>query len=335
MKFPRIILVLTALALAACGGEGGKSSKVPSNGSPYEVFIVADDAQWQGALGDTLRAVLGAPVEMINQYEPQFSVLRIRPTAFTNLIARHRNILIIKNGAEFDRTTVTAHYDLYAAPQMVLSVTGPTLADITAYVSDHRTELVQVLELAERDRALAANRRHNQKTLSEMVGERFGGMHIDIPQGFGLRGKQPDFIYFSHERPISTQGIFIYSYPYEGKEDFEPDRLIARRNEFAKRIPGPSKGSYMATVVNDSMPDVNPYVRYVSIGGRHWAKMSGFWNVHNDFMGGPFFSYSTLDRATGRIVTVDCFVFSPKHPKRNIFRQLEDLVFSVTFPAGE
>ena len=62
--------------------------------------------------------------------------------------------------------------------------------------------------------------------------------------------------------------------------------------------------------------------------------MRGFWDVEGDFMGGPFVSYTTVDTATDRVVTLDCYVYSPKLPKRNYMREVEHLLHLVKFPAA-
>ena len=43
--------------------------------------------QWTGEVGDTLRAVLTAPVPWLNQTEPLFDVLRIREQDLTGMLA--------------------------------------------------------------------------------------------------------------------------------------------------------------------------------------------------------------------------------------------------------
>lgn len=322
-------LWLVALLGCVLCGCGGGSERVSSNGGLYEIFVVCNDDKWQGELGDTMRHVLQQPIEMLNQSEPQFDVLQVGPAAFSNIIGRHRNLLFIRTGSEYKQASITAQYDVYAAPQIVLTLSGPTTGSIIRYVSDHRQELVQVLELAERNRALSAAARYNERTLGELVKDKFG-IKIDIPKGYKLRAEGEDFIWISHERPQISQGFFIYSYPHAGREDFDREHLLERRNEFAARIPGPVEGSYMTTFSED--PDLAPIVRYVDIGGRHWARMSGFWDVHGDFMGGPFFTYSTVNHATNRVVALDCYLYSPKQPKRNFYYQLEHLVFSVSVP---
>lgn len=55
-----------------------------------------------------------------------------------------------------------------------------------------------------------------------------------------------------------------------------------------------------------------PDYRMFRLEGRLWCELRGFWDVHGDFMGGPFVSYTTVDTATGRVLTIDCYVYSPK-----------------------
>ena len=73
----------------------------------------------------------------------------------------------------------------------------------------------------------------------------------------------------------------------------------------------------------------------MKIGDRTWAELRGFWDVENDFMGGPFVSYSTLDEATGRVLTIDGYVYSPKLDKRNFMREVEHLVYMIDFPKAQ
>ena len=77
-----------------------------------------------------------------------------------------------------------------------------------------------------------------------------------------------------------------------------------------------------------------PRYRFFRLEGRAWVEMRGFWDVEGDFMGGPFVSYTTVDTATDRVFTLDCYVYSPKLPKRNYMREVEHLLHLVKFPAA-
>lgn len=319
--FRNLTIVLSLALMFACDGD---TKKMQSSGGPYEIFVVCSDDKWKSEIGDTLRAILLEPVPMLNQREPMFDVICIPPSAYSGMVLQHKNVLFIKTGSEYAEPALTAEYDLYAAPQILVSLTAPTDAQATAYVWEHRYELRTIFELAERERALALGAKFNEKKIQDEIAEKFD-MKMTVPRGYKLRDSKPDFMWISYELPHASQGFMIYSYPYSGKENFSLDSLVARRNQFNALIPGPVEGSFMTTA------DVEPDLEHVRIDGRYWAQMRGFWDVDGDFMGGPFVSYSTVDLAARRVVTVDCYVYSPKKHKRNYLRQLETLIYSISF----
>ena len=315
-------------ALAACGGTVDRPTT--ATGAPYEIVVSVAQPQWDGAVGDTLRAVLLEEVPMLNQAEPQFDVLRIVPAGMDKFIRRHRNILLVRVGGQYPSEQISVAYDVYSRPQVVVTMSAPDDASMAAFISDNRRELAELFLVTERERALSSARAYKEKALEQQVMRMFG-MKIDIPRGYRLRNvADDDFIWMSNEYPQASQGLVIYSYPYTGRQDFEPGHLIAARARFVSLIPGPSEGSYMVT-----SPYIDPQISYMRIDGRFWAELRGFWDVENDFMGGPMVSYSTLDTRTNRVVTLDLYVYSPKQHKRNLLRGLESIIYSVEFPEEE
>ena len=47
-------------------------------------------------------------------------------------------------------------------------------------------------------------------------------------------------------------------------------------------------------------------------------------------MGGPFVSYTLLDTVYNRVVTLDGFLYAPSDPKRDLLRQVEAILKSLT-----
>lgn len=128
-----------------------------------------------------------------------------------------------------------------------------------------------MLEKAERDRTIDFGRKFPDKFLAGLVKEQFG-VDFSVPQGYKLRAKGDDFLWISYEFPQASQGFFIYSYPYTGKQALTVEALTEARNRFAARIPGPSEGSYMITA------DVyEPDLRTFRLEGRLWVELRGFW----------------------------------------------------------
>lgn len=331
-----LVVVMCAAVAVSCRSfhtlGGGKSAQ----GAPYEVLVVCNGAEWEGAVGERLRALFGRPVEMINQQEPMFKVLRVAASDFKNLLPSHRNILKVIISPEIVEAAVKVQYDVEAAPQVVMTLQAPSVEAATAYLEEYGDELLQAFEIAERDRTIAYAARHSNKALSELMLSKFD-VKMDVPKGYALRSEGDNFVWASYEFPAASQGFFAYSYPYRGKAHMTVDDLVFERNMFAQRIPGPSDGSYMTTV--SRIPNIEgtdyvpftPDYRVVRINGRVWIEMRGLWEVENDFMGGPFVSYTTVNEATREVFTLDCYVYSPKLGKRNFLRPLEHLVYLVDF----
>ena len=100
---------------------------------------------------------------------------------------------------------------------------------------------------------------------------------MKIPKGYILAQQSDDFLWFRYEFPAASQGFMLYSYPYEGKQSLSEEALLAARNRFAARIPGPSDGSYMTT-----SKVFTPRYRFFRLEGRAWVEMRGFWDVEGD-----------------------------------------------------
>lgn len=324
--------LMVGIAIAASGCKGCRDRDRPptlpgSHGAAFDVIVVANHSAWDGVLGDSVRSVMRAPVPMINSYEPQFYLIRSTPQAHSVHLRRHRNTIVLDISPEHAEPRMVTENNRFAAPQIIVYVQGPNQAALARYVGEHGHYLRQIFAIAERDRFLALAHRSPAVQLQTLVQEKFG-FEMSIPQGFTLANNLDNFLWLRQEYPQSSQGIVIYTYPHSGPEDFTLEALMARRNGFVGLIPGEVAGSYMTTY-----PDLGPEISSFGIRGRQWIEMRGFWDVHGDFMGGPFVSYTTLDAPRNRIVTLDFYVYSPdpKKPKRNLLRQLESKVHGVRF----
>lgn len=322
-----LAIAFAALSVSGCKSfyKLGSEPGITAQGAAYELVVVCNTPTWEGEAGETLRSILQQPVPALNQQEPMWNVLRVTPDGFKNVIAKHRNVikLLVDENVE---PAIGIQYDVSAHPQTVMLIQAPTQAALSEYIEESKENILYVLEKSERDRTLEYANKYYEGSLRAMIQEKFG-VDMKVPKGYMLRSSSEDFIWISYEHKLASQGFFIYSYPYKGAQSLRPEALVAARNKFASRIPGPSEGSYMITY-----DEAEPLSRAIRINGRLWVEMRGLWDVKNDFMGGPFVSYSTVDTETNRVVTLDCYVYSPQLPKRNYIRPLEHLVYLMEFP---
>lgn len=339
--FNLFVVAATLLFVVGCDSLGSvTSTKKTAQGAPYEVLVVCDGREWESELGTELREVLETPIDMLNQVEPMFDVVRITQRDFKHLLPSYRNIIKVLCSSDVAQASIVAKYDEVATPQIVLTFQGPSIESMVAYLKENGNSLLQVLEMAERDRNVAMAKHQDNTVLEKLIYDKFG-VELPLASGYRLRAEGDNFIWISNEFPVASQGFFIYAQPFTGVESVTTKALVKSRNEYAKRIPGPSDGSYMTTVKRIPNLEDNGYVEFVPerktlvVNGREWVELRGFWEVEGDFMGGPFVSYTTLNENTNEMLTIDCYVYSPKDDKRNYLRPLEHLIYGVTLPTKE
>ena len=51
---------------------------------------------------------------------------------------------------------------------------------------------------------------------------------MTVPKGYVLAADEKDFLWARYEYPTASQGFFIYSYPYRGKESLSPGACSRR-----------------------------------------------------------------------------------------------------------
>ena len=297
-----------------------------SQGAPYEVVTICNQPIWEGAVGEQLRTILRAQDPYLNAQETLYDLFQVTPHNVTNIVDTHRNQIEVKVDPTLEAASAGARYDVTASPQIIITLQGPSQEAIADYLKSHAETLVQLLEKTERDRSIAYAERHFEPFIQEQILKTFG-VEMDVPKGYVLAKQTEDFMWMPYEYPAASKGFMLYSRPYEGPESLSDIAVERARLKFAAEIPGPSDGSYMTT--SYAFP---PIYRTVKIDGRFWVELRGFWDVENDFMGGPFVSYTTLDNATNRVLTLDCYIYSPKLKKRNFMRDVEHLVYMIHFP---
>jgi hypothetical protein len=124
-------------------------------------------------------------------------------------------------------------------------------------------------------------------------------------------------------------GILIYEEPYTDTSAFAADYILAARDSLSSiHIPGPSEGSYMILAKEVIEP---VFTRIDDFPTGFAVETRGLWMVKNDFMGGPYISFTFVDPKLERVITLDGYVYNPSDLKRNFIRQLESIFHTISF----
>jgi hypothetical protein len=321
-----LLIVVAGIFLHSCKCTGGPQLMPNVSGKAGEVVIVVNKGEWESEAGASLRSILAADEPYLPQREPMFTLVNIPENAFTSIFQTHRNLILVKILPEAAESKLVIQENVWAAPQIVVTISGPDGESVAKKITDEKERLSGAILMAERNRNINNAKRYEERTLREVVSLEFGGSPY-FPKGYSIKKKTDNFIWISYETTYTNQGVFIYKFPYRDSTSFSYNSLVAVRNYMLENnVPGPVEKSFMTTNLL-----IEPGIRWVKYNKRDFVEMKGLWEVQNDFMGGPFVSHFFLDKENQNVIALEAFVYAPRYDKRNYLRQVESIIYSFEF----
>lgn len=324
------LLVALAIMAAACGNKSEKPRKDRSAGGTSEILVVTqNDEQWDGMMGDTIRAFFLQPQYGLPQPEALNKLAHINVNGFSDMFKKHKCLLIAEINPNLKESVVETGEDVWAAPQRVIKIVAPNRTAWCQTFNEQKEAYKVMFDKVERDRIMTVLRPSNDVKITQRVKEKLG-FDITIPSGFFISKDEPDFLWIRKELEKNSFGIFIYTTPYKDTLQLEMNSMVSLRDRMLQKyVPGPSAGSFMTTEKEFVPPLVNYTATYPT---GFAAEMRGMWCLVGDYMAGPFISYTFPDNRTGNLVTLEGYVYYPNHDKRDDLLQLQSILYSVRMP---
>ncbi len=320
-----LFLAIAAISLISCSEAKRKQALLPNiSGKAGEVIIVIDKGQWEGAVGTTLRDSLACDCPFLPQREPLYTLVDLAPSGFTQMFQLHRNIIIVNIKPDVTEPGILYRNDVWARPQCVIRINAADSETAVQLIKENSRKIISYLEQAERDRVIANAKRYEELSISPVITEMIGGAP-HFPSGYKIKKKTEDFIWVEYNPQYVTQGVFVFKYPVtEGGQMMELDNILDNCNEIMKNnVPGMFDNTYM--MISDF---ARPSIEYKRYKGLEFAEIRGFWEVYNDFMGGPFVSHAFYSQDGKEVIVLQGFVYAPKYDKRHYLRQVESILYS-------
>ena len=314
------------------------STKPAHSGAAGEIIVVTSNSVWDAGVDTIIRDLFQYYLPMLPQPEAAFTIMHYTPDQFSMILERHRNIITIKVDSNItqQQNRIDLLKDKWSKEQLVLEIEASSIEEVGLMLNEKSQDLISIINSKENERLSWLFTAYPAKPIMNLVEKKFG-VSLVIPQGFDLAKDSTDFLWLKREKSRNLSGnmyyviqnIVIYTSPFISDDAFEDTLLLQTRDQFVRKIPGPSDGSYMTTVYAFQDMDLFPEGNDVSIDGQYGRLIRGLWKMENDFMGGPFISLSTYDEANNRIITIEGEIFAPKFDKREYLRELEAILFSA------
>ena len=301
-----------------------------ASGLPYEMLVVMDDEQWERPLGRAVFNVLDTDVPGLPQSERSFRITRVAPSGFnSNMFRIMRNVIKVDIQNIYTQPKLKFARNVYAYPQMVMTLQAPDEASLAQYVEDNAQSILDFFTKAEMNREIDNLREKHNPEVSRLAQEILG-VDIWVPWEVNKFKKGKDFLWASTNTGKKDMSIVLYSYPYTDKNTFTLDYFLNKRDSVMKvNIPGGPEGSYMTTQ-RDYV-----YVKDATVQGKYAQVARGLWRVQGDRMGGPFVSHSRVDEANGRVIVAEAFIYAPESLKRDLMRRMEAALYTLQLPQTE
>ena len=326
------LAVMAILTLASCSEEKRKKALLPNiSGKAGEVIVVIDKNAWEGEVGITLRDTLAADCPFLPQAEPLYTLVDVAPSGFNNMFQIHRNIIIMNISSKVTEPGVVLRQNVWAGPQCVIHINAPDNETAVALIKENSRKIITTIEQAERDRVIANTKKYEELSIAPAVKEVFGGSP-HFPSGYKIKSKTSDFIWVTYAPQGTQQSILVFKYPVvDGENMMSRESLTTNINAMLqKNVPGMFDNTYMTIA-----PVAAPSVIYMDYKGHAFAEVRGLWDVHNDFMGGPFVAHAFYSQDGKDIIVMLAFVYAPKYDKRQYLRQIESLLYSFEWAEAE
>ncbi len=331
--FTYLLAVAAAvLALASCNQKKAQKALLPNiSGKAGEVIIVIDKGAWEGAVGNTLRDTLAADCPFLPQAEPLYTLVNVAPSGFNNMFKVHRNIILMNINSNVVEPGVVYRQDVWAEPQCVIGINAPNNETAVTLIKENSGKILTTLEQAERDRVIRNAKKFEERSITPAINNLLGGTP-HFPSGYQLKAKNSEFIWVTYAPQNTQQSILAFKYPVvEGEQMMSRENLTADINAMLERnVPGMFDNTYMMIA-----PAIQPSVKYMKYKGRDFAEIRGLWDVHNDYMGGPFVAHAFYSQDGKDMIVLLAFVYAPKYDKRHYLRQIESLLYSFEWEKDE
>lgn len=260
------------------------------------------------------------------QGEPLFDLVNVPHAGFKKIFRTTRNIIQTTISSTVAEPSVTMKDDVWAYPQATVEIKAKNAQQFDELFSKNGNKILAYFLAAEKERLTMNYQKYYEKLVFNKLNTEMG-VTMRVPPGFAITREKENCYWYKYETPDISQGILLYSIPYDSDSTFTLNYLVAKNDSVLEiNIPGPTAGSYMQ--IEKSLDQIFKITEH---NKNYAAEMRGLWRLEGDFMGGPYILLAELDATNQRVVVAFGYVYAPSKNKRNLLQQVEAMIYSLKF----
>ena len=314
-------------------------SQLPkAKGGFSDIIVVVDNIAWKQTLKLTFDSLLAPEVSGLYSPEPEFDLINVSHSGFKGLLKEQRIIVLVEIGPENIKSGVSYKMNQFARGQLFIKIKAVTKTEISEVIHSNRLAIFEKLNdhrmLGLRQDVL---KNRNTKWSNNLLENH--QLNLIIPKEYHQLKSEKGLIYFAKKAKANCEngphlecayqtGILIHYFPYSDEKTFTPAYILNKRDSITKiHIFGPEKKGQLTYMEYEKSFPIS--FSNTKINNEFALGIKAWWNMVNATMGGPFISYTFLDKKNNRVIMVDAFVFAPNFRKRNFIKELDAIVQSI------
>lgn len=331
MKRALFSTILFAIAIVA-GGCRTKVTLPEKNimGKAYDVVVLCQDDIWRGDLSYAVCDLLEERAPGLTRPEGYFNIVKqVEPAKATELDRKYSNVLVISINPTVAESTYSVAKNTYARPQTLVTVTAPSIESAIAFIDDATATLRAEFEKGERTTSNTYNAaRPADKLMADF--KEHTGLEMVIPAYFyKATTRDSELLWYIRDFPKRADYIFSFTIPVDTAlpEDMRAYSVMSAIDTKLATIS--SKGAEHSYMRLSNEPSSMTFTPEVKIAGREWMEIRCWWEVANDFMGGPMVAFVNVNDTTNMATVIMFAIYAPEDPQRNLLRELEHLMYTI------
>lgn len=328
MRTSSLLIALTALLIiTGCRVEPGPEPKT-TIGRDYEVMVICEDDVWKGELAMAVCDLLEEDIPGLVRPEGYFNIVKqVDPKSATDMDKRYGITFKIELSPASVEPSYTVAYDIYARPQIILTLHASSIEQAMGYIYTHADELREVMLESERNEALKAAYGKPAKQLMADF-KNSTGYNMLIPHSFSKANPADESLtWYIRDYKNKAQYIFAFTTDYDPEVSIENESSLIANAINSKFNTISSKGAH------GSFMQISPYreivADVVTVNDMPMLELRGCWEVENDYMGGSFTAYAIFDAESSRATIIVFALYAPEETQRNLMRELECLIYTL------
>lgn len=347
--FIPLSLVLLTISCKQLEEENKRINKPESMGEFGDISLIIPSSL-DSSFTDSIRSILEQPVSGLPfGGEPHYKVRITDETYLKGYFVLHANVVMFvpRNRIErFKSEMDPKQYgqlvklansgkpsviirNFWSVPQIVQIYFANDEADLVNSLSDIKQNLLDASLISEletgRKRLFRSGVEADSFALNLLKEQSYA---IRKKKGMRIALQNNEFCWLREESRKYNLGIFMYSEDYTGPSQFSRETIIQRRNRYtSKYIHGTLPGTYMKVAFPE---EVELTEKEINFNGRFAKEIRGWWELENDFMGGPFVNYTIYDEELAKVITIEGYVYAPNESKAALIRELEVILHTFS-----